>query len=158
MPAHLTKPVHSCDHIKNMHTAPTTGREHYRVVATVLTGYFAKFRVQQLPATTVSSTRPVNFSTHRLQGPTWMSSVKETFAVCTQCRPCSVDVTFCGATGDVYTARRTLSCQWRPTCQCEPCVPDGGGIYATKTCWSESEPLKTLCHIYEICTLVLVLF
>jgi hypothetical protein len=47
-----------------------------------------------------------------------------------------------------YIARRTLSQQWRPSFQCERFLPDDGGVYATETCRSGSEPLKSLCHIY----------
>jgi hypothetical protein len=34
----------------------------------------------------------INFDTHRLQCPAWMSSVKENFATRIQCLPCSRDV------------------------------------------------------------------
>lgn len=37
--------------------------------------------------------------------------------------------------------------QWRPGFLCELSVPDDGGIYATETCRSEGDPLRTLGHI-----------
>jgi hypothetical protein len=49
---------------------------------------------------------------------------------------------------NVYIASRTLPHQWFPSFQCELPLPDGGGIYATETCRSESGPLRTLCNIY----------
>jgi hypothetical protein len=38
--------------------------------------------------------------------------------------------------------------QRRPSFRCEISIPDDGGIYTTEICRSESEPLKSLYHIY----------
>jgi hypothetical protein len=48
---------------------------------------------------------------------------------------------------NVYIARRTLPYQWCPSFRCEFPFPDDGDVYATETCRSVSDPLKTLCHI-----------
>jgi hypothetical protein len=49
---------------------------------------------------------------------------------------------------DMCVARRTLLHQWHASFRFELPLPEDGSIYATETWRSESEPLKTLCHIY----------
>jgi hypothetical protein len=58
--------------------------------------------------------------------------------------------------GTHKTARRTLPLQWRPSSRCQFRLPDDGDMHATETCRSESDPLKTLYHIYlNLCIAVI---
>jgi hypothetical protein len=48
---------------------------------------------------------------------------------------------------NVYIVRRTLLYQHCSSFRWELSLPDDCGVYATKTYQSESDPLKTFCHV-----------
>jgi hypothetical protein len=128
-PMHLTEPVLTCHHTKNAHTTRTTRPEYYRIVATVLPGYFVKLQEQQLATTNLHYPRDPLTSTPTDYGvlPGW-AVWRRLSQWCTAPVLLSWHQFLWSDSDDAYIARRTISHHWRPSCRCELSLPDDGGI------------------------------